>query len=90
MAAMKRPAQIPVPPAVAEKARPSWPQASVGAAIDASPSRPTAKRSARRRSAMANGIIATPTASVGMAGRKGRPRQSHSATAASAMTRKAP
>ena len=27
---MKRPAQIPLPPAVDEKARPSWPQASVG------------------------------------------------------------
>ena len=66
MAAMKRPAQIPLPPAVAEKARPSCPQASVGAAIDSSPSSPTAKRSARRRSATAKGIIATPTASVGM------------------------
>ncbi len=90
MAAMKRPAQIPLPPAVDEKARPSWPQASVGAAMASSPSSPTAKRSARRRSATAKGIIATPTASAGSAGRKGRPRQSHNATAASATTRKAP
>ena len=58
----------PPPPANDSSARPSCAQASPGPARDSSPSTPTVKRSARRRSATANGSSRSPTASDGQRG----------------------